>query len=76
MTTGAGAVVARTAMATLGEQGSPARDEMVSFARFDVRPDGEVPACPTLGTHVDPSQVFPRLPGDEKQVAAGWEVPR
>ncbi|MGO9466675.1 MAG: TlpA family protein disulfide reductase [Isosphaeraceae bacterium] len=66
-------IVARTAMATLGEPGSPAQDEMVSFARFDVRPDGEVPACPTLGTHVDPSEVFPRLPGDERQAAAGWE---
>jgi len=67
-------IVARTAMATLGEQGSPARDEMVSFARFDVRPDGEVPQCATLGTRIEPSQVFPRLPGDEKQAAAGWEL--
>jgi len=66
-------IVARTAMATLGEQGSSGRDEMVSFARFDVGTDGEVPPCATLGTHVDPSQVFPRLPRDEKQAAAGWE---
>jgi thiol-disulfide isomerase/thioredoxin len=65
-------VVARTAMKTLGGQGSSAREEMVSFARFDLRPDGEVPPCATLGTHVDPSQVFPRLPRDEKQATAGW----
>jgi thiol-disulfide isomerase/thioredoxin len=66
-------IVARTAMTTLGEQGSSPRDENVSFARFDVRPDGEVPYCPTLGTHIDPSQVFPRLPADEKQAASAWE---
>ena len=66
-------VVARTAMKTLGERGSSGRDEMVTFARFDVRSDGEVPPCPTLGLRVDPSAVFPRLPGDEKQAAAGWE---
>jgi len=66
-------IVARTVMATVAEKGSPVGDEIASFARFDVRPDGEVPACPTLGTHVDPSQVFPRLPGDEKQAASGWE---
>ncbi len=57
-------IVARTALATLGEQGSPARDEMVSFARLDLRPDGEVAPCATLGTHVDPTDAarLPRAP--------------
>ena len=68
-------VVARTAVKSLGEGSSAARDrEDVTFARFDLRPDGEVPPCATLGTHVDPSEVFPRLPRDEKQVASGWEA--
>ncbi len=65
-------VVVRTAMTTVG-QGVSAGNEMVNLARFDVRPDGEVPYSPTLGSHIDPSQVFPRLPGDEKQAATGWE---
>jgi thiol-disulfide isomerase/thioredoxin len=65
-------IVARTTMKTLGEQGSSAREERVSLARFDLRPDGEVPPCPALGLQVDPSQVFPRLPGDDKPAAAGW----
>jgi thiol-disulfide isomerase/thioredoxin len=66
-------VVARTAVSVVPEEGSAARDGVVTFARFDIRPDGEVPPCPTLGTHVDTSQVFPRLPGDEKQTADGWQ---
>jgi thiol-disulfide isomerase/thioredoxin len=61
-------IVARTAMK--GQR----MDVMVTFARFDLRPDGEVPPCATLGTHLDPSEVFPRLPRDEKQIAAGWEA--
>jgi len=65
-------VVARTAMTTQS-QGLRAGDETVNFACFDLRPDGEVPYSPTLGSHVDPSQVFPRLPGDLKAAAGGWE---
>jgi thiol-disulfide isomerase/thioredoxin len=68
-------VVARTTMKSTDAGGSSARErEDVTFARFDLRPDGEVPPCATLGTRVDPSEVFPRLPGDEKQLAAGWEA--
>jgi thiol-disulfide isomerase/thioredoxin len=66
-------LVARQTVATAQEPGSAAHDETVTFARFDVRSDGEVPACPTLGTRIDPSQFFPRLPGDKQQAAAGWE---
>jgi thiol-disulfide isomerase/thioredoxin len=67
-------IVAQTAMTTLAQEGSAARDDMVSVARFDVHPDGEAPYCPTLGTRIDPAQIFPRLPGDDKQLAAGWEA--
>jgi thiol-disulfide isomerase/thioredoxin len=61
-------IVARTGLK------SERMQEMVTFARFDLRPDGEVPPCATLGTHLNPSEVFPRLPRDEKQIAAGWEA--
>jgi thiol-disulfide isomerase/thioredoxin len=61
-------IVARTAMK--GQR----MDEMVTFARFDLRPDGEVPPCASLGARVEPSEVFPRLPRDEKQAAGGWEA--
>ncbi len=68
-------VVARTAMKALTREGTaPGGEDMATFARFDLRPDGDVPSCPTLGTRVDPSQIFPRLPRDAKEVAAGWEA--
>jgi thiol-disulfide isomerase/thioredoxin len=68
-------VVARTAMKSLKTDGSAGQEsDDVTFARFDLRPDGTVPRSPTLGTRVEPSVVFPRLPGDERQVAGGWEA--
>jgi thiol-disulfide isomerase/thioredoxin len=70
---GSSRIVARTGFSTVQQAGSAAPAERVTFARFDIRPDGEVPPCPTLGTHLDPSQIFPRLPGDEKQSGAGWQ---
>lgn len=48
--------------------------ETVEYARFDVFPDGKVPPCPTLGSGVDPSHLFPRLPSDEKEASVGWTV--
>jgi thiol-disulfide isomerase/thioredoxin len=65
-------LVARKAMETLEAQGSRSPDEIVLFARFDIRPDGDVPLCATLGTSIDPSQVFPHLPANAKQAVAGW----
>ena len=46
-------IVARTAFSTVQPAGSAAPAERVTFARFDIRPDGEVLPCPTLGTHLD-----------------------
>jgi thiol-disulfide isomerase/thioredoxin len=69
-------VVAREGMKVLSKQpsSSPEREEMVTFARFDLKPDGNVSRSPTLGTRIDPSHVFPRLPRDEKEAAAGWQA--
>jgi len=68
-------IVAREGMKTLREKASsPGESEMVTLARFDLYPDGNVPRCPTLGTRVDPSHIFPRLPRDEKEAAAGWQA--
>src|SRR5262249_40530052 len=61
-------IVARTAMT------GPSMRETGTFARFDLRPDGEGPPCASLGPQVDPAAVFPRLPRDEKQFADGWEA--
>ncbi len=66
-------VVARTAMKAKNTDGSSAGSpSLPTYARFDLRPDGEVPFCPTLGTRIDPSKIFPRLPRDEKELAS-WE---
>ena len=68
-------VVAREATKTHREQGStPSERETVTFARFDLHPDGRVPFSPTLGTRIDPAQLFPRLPGDDREVRAGWQA--
>ena len=65
-------VVVRTAMKAQKTDGSSAKSpDLPTYARFDLRPDGEVPFCPTLGTRIDPSKIFPRLPRDEKEIA-GW----
>jgi thiol-disulfide isomerase/thioredoxin len=66
-------IVARTASKSRKADGAPMGEERKAYARFDLRPDGEVPRCPTLDAHLDPTQIFPRLPGDEKALAAGWE---
>jgi peroxiredoxin len=66
-------VVARTASKSRKADGSTVGEERKAYARFDVRPDGEVPRCPTLDLQINPSHVFPRLPKDLKQAAADWE---
>ncbi len=66
-------IVARTASQSRKADGSLLGEQRKAYARFDLRPDGEVPRCPTLDARVDPTQVFPRLPADLKQAAAGWE---
>jgi thiol-disulfide isomerase/thioredoxin len=67
-------VVARQSIKTKRERSSaPSESDSVTFARFDLHPDGRIPRCPTLGTRLDPAQVFPRLPGNEDQASAGWQ---
>jgi thiol-disulfide isomerase/thioredoxin len=39
----------------------------------DVFPDGRIVQNSTLGYSLDPSPLFPRLPDNAKEVAAGWE---
>jgi thiol-disulfide isomerase/thioredoxin len=68
-------IVARQNSRTKRQQAStPSEHETVVFARFDLHPDGRIPRCPTLGTRVDPAQVFPRLPGNEDEASAGWQA--
>jgi thiol-disulfide isomerase/thioredoxin len=68
-------IVARQSSRSKRDQGStPSEHETVVFARFDLDPDGTIPRCPTLGTRVEPSQVFPRLPGDAREASAGWQA--
>jgi thiol-disulfide isomerase/thioredoxin len=47
---GSSRIVARTAIATVQPEGSAAPAERVTFARFDIRPDGGVPPCPKQAT--------------------------
>ncbi len=67
--------VARESMKTLRDNASPSGEqETVSFARFDLYPNGDVPRSPSLGTRFDASHIFPRLPGDETEAATGWQA--
>ena len=68
-------MVVREAMKTLGTGTvSVKQDEMVSLARIDLFPDGTVPRTPFVGTRFDPSHLFPRLPGNDKECTSGWKV--
>jgi thiol-disulfide isomerase/thioredoxin len=68
-------MVVREAIKMLDEKGGVANDAMPpTFARIDLNPDGTVPRTPLLGTRFDPSHLFPRLPGNEKEAAAGWQA--
>ncbi len=67
-------IVARTVMTMARGKSASARDEMVSLARFDLRPDGEIPFSPSQSSQIDPTQVFPRLPGDLSQADTGWRL--
>lgn len=46
--------------------------ESTSLARFDVRPNGEIPFSLSLDPDTDVTLLFPRLPDDVKQAAGGW----
>jgi thiol-disulfide isomerase/thioredoxin len=47
-----------------------------TFGYFDVFPDGRIISNPTVGVLLDPTSVFPKLPENAKQIAAGWETNR
>jgi thiol-disulfide isomerase/thioredoxin len=47
-----------------------------SFGYFDVFPDGRIISNPTVGVLLDPSSLFPKLPENAQQVAAGWDAAR
>jgi thiol-disulfide isomerase/thioredoxin len=66
-------LIAREGVEVVSRKGSsPGERETVTFARFDLKPDGTVPDSPELGTRFDPSWIFPPLPGDERAAFAGW----
>jgi thiol-disulfide isomerase/thioredoxin len=44
-----------------------------SLGYCDIFPDGRMIQNSTLGYSLDPSPLFPRLPDNAKEVAAGWE---
>jgi thiol-disulfide isomerase/thioredoxin len=68
-------MIVREAIKSLGEGGASGNaDEMVSLARIDLYPDGTVPRTPLLGTRFDPSHLFPRLPGNDKECTSGWKA--
>ena len=73
-------IVAREGMKTLREKASsPGEQEMVTFARFDLYPDGNVPRSPTLGMRLRPisplSPPTPRREGGRRRLA-GARRPR
>ncbi len=49
-----------------------AEDDLTSFARFDIQPNGAIPFSPSRDSRVDASAFLPRLPDDAKAVAEGW----
>ncbi len=67
--------MAREAARLISKQPArPETAEIVTYARFALRPDGTIPPCATLGTRIDLSHVFPLLPRDEDQAARGWRA--
>ena len=68
-------MVVRESMQDAWEKGRIGeRHWAANFALIDLYPDGTVPRTPLLGTRFDPSHIFPRLPGNEKEAAAGWQA--
>jgi thiol-disulfide isomerase/thioredoxin len=47
-----------------------------TFGYCDVFPDGRIISNPTVGVLLDPTSLFPKLPENAQQVAAGWEAIR
>ena len=45
-----------------------------SFGYCDVFPDGRVITNPTTGFSIDPTNLFPKLPENAKELAAGWQT--
>lgn len=43
-----------------------------TLAYCDVTTDGRLITNPTLGYHLQPASLFPRLPADEREVRNGW----
>jgi peroxiredoxin len=54
-----------------GTHGNPER-EVVSFARFDLYPDGRIVEPEPAGLHADVRSQLARLPADAAQAARGW----
>lgn len=53
------------------EQGGGHAD--VTLAYCDLSPDGRIAPNDSLGFRVDPSSIFPRLPGDGGEAKDGWQ---
>lgn len=47
----------------------------VTMAYCDVFPDGRIVPNESLGFHLDPTAIFPKLPADLAQYKKGWEGP-
>jgi thiol-disulfide isomerase/thioredoxin len=45
-----------------------------SFGYCDVFPDGRVITNPTTSFSIDPTDLFPKLPENAKELAAGWQT--
>ena len=43
-----------------------------SLAYFDLTTDGRLLPNSTIGFHVNPASIFPRLPADERELRNGW----
>jgi thiol-disulfide isomerase/thioredoxin len=68
-------MVVRETMKMLPQGGIAVNDNRpATYAQLDLYPDGNVPRTPLLGTHFQPSHLFPRLPGNEKEAFAGWQA--
>src|SRR5204863_3104421 len=68
-------LVLRSGM-TMRQSNAPANrsaDERITFAWCDISPAGEIKENETLGYHMQPSSILPRLPSDATAFAAGWK---
>jgi thiol-disulfide isomerase/thioredoxin len=65
-------VVVRSAEASK-QNGKVSGHARGKLAYFEIFPDGRILRNSTIGLHIDPTTLFPKLPSDEREAKNGWQ---